>query len=224
MTLYDHGPDHNFVSMQESDNLFVAGTWQTGEPGFNPKFALAVHQVDQEVDDSGEIDCEEDSPLASDATLLKVAEAYSQGYLNGQQAIAVQLDESEERQKALAQAISRLKPVDEAKLAKQLWEAVLSLFRQAVGNAKIDDALMQQRCEEAVKSIDSERGESCLYVAPADVEFLRSYDCAIPIVADPELLPGSVYLDSESGQLTSGTLSIEQDIASRIGLDGGATC
>src|SRR5690606_35156020 len=69
----------------------------------------------------------------------KTADAYAQGYLNGQQAIAARFDEEQERHDALAQAIDQLKPADEVKLAKLLQKTVLSLFRQAVGDAELMD-------------------------------------------------------------------------------------
>ena len=129
----------------------------------------------------------------------------------------MQFDESQEQQNALATAINRLKPIDEARLARQLWEAVLSLFRQAVGDAKIDRELMLQRCEAALESIGKEIGEASLHVAPADASILQEHDCGVPVVADPELLPGSVRLVCASGQVTSGSLSIEQAIEDRVG-------
>jgi hypothetical protein len=70
-------------------------------------------------------------------------------------------------------------------------------------------------------------GEACLFVAPGDAILLREYDCNVPVVEDPELLPGSVRLDYPSGQITSGSLSIAQEFERRIranGVSGGVLC
>lgn len=237
MSLYNPLPDDGFSSAQDSVSLFVAGFWQMEETGFHPKYDLASRQPEYETEDSREKTAEnksveQEKELFAEALRRKTADAYAHGYLNGQQAIAVQLDESQGRQNALADAISRLEPADEAKLVRQLWEAVLSLFRHAVGDAEIDKELLQQRCETALKSIATEMGEACLYVAPDDARILQDYDCGVPVASDPKLLPGSVRVAYPSGQVTSGSLSIEQEIGARTGavaaeLDpefGGASC
>ncbi|HEY9090516.1 hypothetical protein [Parasphingorhabdus sp.] len=215
--------------MQDPDDRFVASYWQVEESAFRPAFDLKTRQPKDggqnnngsETDNIGE---EEEEKLAADLLAQKTADAYAQGYLSGQQAITAQLDEIKERRDDLAAAINRLKPADEGKLAKLLWEAVLSLLRQAVGHAEIDRLWLQERCEAALGSIDDRMGEACLYVAPGDVILLQEYDCGVPVVADAELLPGSVRLAYLSGQITYGSLSIVQELESRAGVAGGASC
>lgn len=223
--LYNPMSSDGFSPVQDKANQFVAGFWQVEETGFQPSYGSATHLQKCIVEDavnSSEDDCangrgEDEEQLFADTLSQKTADAYAQGYLDGQQAIAAQFDEDQERQNALATALHRLKPTDEAKPAKLLWEAVLSLFRQAVGDAQIDRELMQQRCEAALESIAIEMGEASLHVAPADACILVEHDCGVPVVADPDLLPGSVRLVYASGQVTSGSLSIEQAIEDRVG-------
>lgn len=213
--------DSDFSSAETFAKIFVTSPLQIKETGFLPRHHLSLEH--RKVAPTAD-DLEEDSKPPSHELNQKIADAYTQGYLNGQQAAVVQSDEILQGQDTLAVAISRLKTIDETKLAKQLWEAVFSLFQDAVGNAKVDKKLMQQRCDAAVEMINADLGEACLHVAPSDAKILQDYDCEIPIIEAPELLPGSVHLIYASGEVLSGTQQIAQGIESRIDLAGGDPC
>lgn len=213
--------DNGFSSAGNPANLFVTGPLQIDETGFHPKFDLSLEHRDLAPKND---DLEDESKPPRDQLNEKIADAYTQGYLNGQQAVIVQSDEIEQGHDVLATAINRLQIIDESKLAKQLWEAVLSLFQEAVGNARINKKLLQQRCDAALEIISADLGEACLHVAPSDAKILQGYDCEIPIVAVPELLPGSVRLIYASGEIRSGSIPIVQEIESRIDLAGGDPC
>lgn len=217
MTLSEDG----FSSMQNPATFVVYNPLQIKETGFHPKFDTSLEHQDQAPKND---DLEEEVNAPSDEPNEKIADAYTQGYLNGQQAAMVQDDENQQVQDALAAAMNRLVIIDETKLEKQFWEAVLSLFNQAVGNAKIDKQLMQQRCSAALEMIGQDLSEACLHVAPSDAKILQDYDCKVPIIAAPELLPGSVQLLYAAGEIRSGTLSMSQEIESRISLAGGDPC
>lgn len=220
MTLYNSVPLDGFTPLQNLEDRFVAGVWQVEETGFRPAFDMAALQEKPQSECHDENGPEEEGKLSADLLVLKTGDAYAQGYLIGQQAIAARLDEDQARHDALAEAINRLKPADEVKLTKLLQETVLSLFRQAVGYAEIDRLWLQGRCKAALENIAEDMGEACLFVAPGDAILLREYDCSVPVVEDPELLPGSVRLDYPSGQITSGSLSIAQEFERRIGANG----
>ena len=220
MTLYNPVSADGFTPLQNREDRFVAGVWQVEETSFRPAFGMAALQEKSHSECHDDNGAKGEDKLAADLLAQKTADAYAQGYLNGQQAIAARFDEEQERHDALAQAIDQLKPADEVKLAKLLQKTVLSLFRQAVGHAEIDGSWLQKRCEAALESIVEEMGEASLFVAPGDAILLREYDCNVPVVEDPELLPGSVRLDYPSGQITSGSLSIAQEFERRIGANG----
>lgn len=213
--------DSDFSSAETFAKIFVTSPLQIKETSFHPRHHMSLeHRKVAPITD----DLEAESKPPSDELNQKIADAYTQGYINGQQAAAVQSDERQQGQDTLATAISRLKTIDETKLTKQLWEAVFSLFQEAVGNAKIDKRLMQQRCDVALEMIGSDLGEACLHVAPSDAKILQDYDCEIPIIEEPELLPGSVHLIYALGEVLSGTQQIAQGIESRIDLAGGDPC
>tara|TARA_R110000772_G_scaffold75873_1_gene164332 strand:+ start:819 stop:1475 length:657 start_codon:yes stop_codon:yes gene_type:complete len=214
--------DHGFSSAEDPAKFFVTGPLQIKETGFHPKYDLSLEQK-EDAPKNDDLAGENATP-PNDELNQKIADAYTQGYLNGQQAVMVQYDEDQQAQDSLATAIGRLKTVDESKLAKQLCETILSLFQEAVGKAKIGKLLLQRRCDAALEMINAERGEACLHVAPGDAKILQGYDCEIPIIATPELLPGSVHLVYASGQIISGSSSIAQELENRIDLTGGEPC
>jgi len=213
--------DSSFSSAHELTNMFVTGRLQIEETGFHPKYNLPLRHVEQDIKD-GEVE-NESKPL-EDHLSQKITDAYMQGYVLGQQAAIVQYDERQANQDTLAAAIDRLGTIDDGRLSKQLSEAVLSLFQQAVGNAKIDKKMLQERCDAALEIIGADMDEACLHVAPCDAKILQDYDCPIAVVADADLLPGSVRVAYKSGQIIGGSLSMAQEIESHAALAGGATC
>lgn len=217
MTLSDQG----FSAPQNPTGLFITSPLQIADSGFHPKYDLREPHGEQAQQDD---DVEERAQLRDEALHQDISDAYARGYLNGQQAAMVQYDQDQGERDALAAALRRLKMTDQSKLAKQLWETVLILFEEAVGNAKIDKQLMQGRCDEAVAMIDASLGEATLQVALSDAKILQSYDCEIPIVAKPELLPGSAHLVYASGEIRAGSLAIVKEIESRIDLASDDPC
>lgn len=202
-------------------DMFVTGPLKMEETGFNPKFEQFRLTKKSEAKDA---DLRPEPTALSDALDEEIADAYVQGYVTGQQAALVVFDEQQESQDRLATAVNQLKLIDDGQLSKQLLDAVLLLFRQAVGDAKVSKKLMQERCDAAVEMINADVEEACLYVAPSDVKTLRHYEGSFPLEADPELLPGSVRLVYASGQIISGTAAVAEEIKARVSVTGDVTC
>ncbi len=213
--------DNDFTSVKHSPDFIMTGSLQMRETAFHPKYDWRL-DCGSEPPEKDRI--EEETEPSDDGLNKEIADAYAQGYLNGQQAAMVRDDQDDHARDLLAAAINRLKIVDEAKLAQQFWEVILSLFEQAVGHANIDREFMEQRCDEAVALINENIGEPCLHVAASDADILQDYDCEIPIKVDPVLLPGSVRLTHAAGQIISGTITISEEIETRLGSPDGDTC
>ena len=213
--------NRNFSAPDNPVGLFVTSPLQIEDRGFLPKYDLNEKRSEQVLQE--EVSHDETVP-ETDGLNQKIAEAYAQGYLKGQQAAVVQDDQIQKDKDVLAAALVRLKIVDETQLVAQLWEAVLTLFQEALGDAKIDKELLRQRCDSAIEMIDTNRGEAFLHVASGDAKILQNYECTIPIVATPELPTGSVHLLYASGEITAGSIAITQEIESRIKRAGGDSC
>ncbi len=213
--------DNEFSSAEHSPDFNMTGSLQMRETAFHPKYDW---RLDCGSEPPEEDDIEEGSESSDNGLNKEIADAYAQGYLNGQQAAMVHDDQDDHARNLLAAALNRLKIVDEAKLTQQFWEVILSLFEQAIGHANMDRELMQQRCDEAVASINENIGEACLHIAASDADILQDYDCDIPIMVDPALLPGSVRLTHAAGQILSGTNAMTEEIESRIDPREGGSC
>ncbi len=213
--------DNVFSAADCHRNMFVTGPLEMEETGFNPKYEQSGQAQKHDAKDT---DLEHDPTPVSDALNEKIAEAYAQGYVAGQQAALVASDEQQECQDRLTAAINQLRMVDDGQLSKQLFEAVLSLFHQAVGDAKINKQLMQERCDAVVEMINADVEEACLYVAPSDAKALQHYKGSFPLEADPELSPGSVRLVYGSGQIISGTAAVAEEVRTRMSVAGDVAC
>jgi len=213
--------DNVFSAAEYHTNMFVTGPLEMEETGFNPKYEQAGQTQKRGAKD---VDLEHDPTPVSDALDEKMADAYAHGYVNGQQAALAASDEQQESQDRLAAAINQLRMVDDGQLSKQLFETVLLLFHQAVGDAKVSKQLMQERCDAVVEMINADVDEACLYVAPSDAKTLQHYKGSFSLEADPELSPGSVRLAYGSGQIISGTAAVAEEIKTRASVAGGVGC
>ncbi|QTD56480.1 hypothetical protein [Parasphingorhabdus cellanae] len=211
----------DFSAPSRNRNFIVSGSLQMIQKGFHPRYNW---REDNKREHPEKACAEDETEQLDDGLNQEIAEAYAQGYLNGQQAVMVHQDQIDREESALAAALNRLKIGDQAKLAKLLWKVLLSLFEQSVGHVAADPELMRRRCDAAVALLRDGIGQACLHVAATDADILRDYNCDIPIKVDPSLLPGSVRLTHEAGQIISGTIAITKEIESRIGSAGSEPC
>ena len=64
----------------------------------------------------------------------------------------------------------------------------------------------------------------CVYMLPRLIRnCCRYHDCPVPVLPDANLLPGSVRLVYGSGEITSGSTAMAQEIENRARLAGGAS-
>ncbi|GAB5481238.1 MAG: hypothetical protein Pars92KO_09950 [Parasphingorhabdus sp.] len=213
--------ERSFSPVHSHDDIFIINSLGAKETAFQATYDMPLRRAEQD----GLDDVPENEPEPEvDSIDQQIADAYARGYLNGQRAAMVQLEEGEASQDTLASSINRLKTIDAGHLSKQLWEVVLSLFEQAVGHARTNKKLLQERCDAAIELIAADVGEVCLYVAAADTKLLQNHDCPVPVLPDANLLPGSVRLVYGSGEITSGSTAMAQEIENKARLAGGASC
>jgi len=153
-------------------------------------------------------------PLA--AVDQQYADGFEKGYSEGFEAGRATVLEIENQSDALAIAIDSLKPVDIEKLTALLYLVVLDLFKEAIGTACPEQELLLDRCHLAVSKISKEYGDASIYVAPNDVAILGIFSDAITIRADEALLPGSVRLVHEHGEIVAGSVAIIDQIEDEL--------
>ncbi|MEH6757810.1 MAG: hypothetical protein V7676_09875 [Parasphingorhabdus sp.] len=213
--------NQGFSPLDDSISVFIPSPFRFEDTGFLPKYTANLELRTNAIEPD---DRDENIASPDDALNQRISDAYTQGYLNGQQAAMVHADEHLQREDGLAEALNRLKTSDDKMLTKKLLEAVLSLFQEAVGNAKIDRIFLEQRCQAALDMLKGDTVGACLHVAESDAKILQGYDCDIPIIATSELLPGAVQLVYPSGQIISGSLPMVQALESRIISAGNPSC
>jgi len=188
---------------------FSAQKWDLGK-GF---IAANGYAKDVQIDD---IDSEVDESIHSSWTEEDITAAFAKGYAEGETNALAAIDDTNAQREKLSQALLGFHRTADDGLAKKLWAAIRQLFNEAVGDADIDEKLFLSRCEKALKLIDKNRGKSVLYVSPSDEKILNELGDDVSIVADEELLPGSVRLVHEGGEIRAGSIAIKDKIDKHI--------
>ncbi|VAV97756.1 hypothetical protein MNBD_ALPHA04-489 [hydrothermal vent metagenome] len=205
----------------DNDGLqnFVTRDWQSSSTSeFCAKYQSGHVCVETQLHDSG---LESETVIADDDA---IAEAYAKGFLDGKAEIAAQRDDKLTQSNRLADAIGNLGQMENGKLTDLLWKAVRHIVQEAIGQNSVDKEALIKRCEEAASSIEQNIGEAILYVAPADVELLNKHNMEMKIIADNDLLPGSVKLVHRDGEYISGTAASSIAIDEKLDIEGQPKC
>ena len=158
--------------------------------------------------------------LVDDVAEKLMQDAYANGYRDGQNAVLVEAEEVKLERDRLAIAIEVLHHVDGNLLSSHLWDALLSLFKEAVGNADIDKDFFQQRCREVIASIDTEIGCGYLEVSPSDKLLLPTLQEGLEVRINDDLLAGSVRLVQGASEISAGSSVIAQALEKKSVLSG----
>lgn len=132
------------------------------------------------------------------------SEAFAQGYDEGQRVLCEAIAAERAALADLAAGLEAMKPQSTAALGHMLAETVDRLVRQIVGEVAIDTATLQARCVAAVQLIGDETAPSRLRLSPADAERLAGVALPVPIVADRNVAPGTVLLETALGWVEDG--------------------
>ncbi len=138
-----------------------------------------------------------------DADALK-AEAFADGYDEGQRVLCEAIASERAALADLAASLEAMKPQSTAALGHMLAETVDRLVRQIVGEVAVDTATLQARCLAAVGLIGDETAPCRLRLNPADAERLAAAALPVPIVADRNIAPGTVLLETAQGWVEDG--------------------
>lgn len=132
------------------------------------------------------------------------AAAFAQGFEEGRRAVEDMIGEERAAMAGLVASLEVLKPQPSQALAMLLSETVERLVRQIMGTVTIDRDTLLERCEHAAELIGEEAGPMRLRLHPADLELLADASIDTPLVGDPQLLRGTIRLETDEGWIEDG--------------------
>lgn len=138
-----------------------------------------------------------------DLATLK-SEAFAEGYDEGQRVLCEAIAAERQALAELAASLEAMKPQSTPALGHMLAETVDRLVRQIVGEVAVDAATLQTRCLAAIRLIGDETAPCRLRLNPADAERLAAAALPVPIVADKNVAPGTVLLETAQGWIEDG--------------------
>jgi flagellar assembly protein FliH len=145
-------------------------------------------------------------------------DAYDLGYRAGFDAASASFAEERERLTRLAASCAALSPEPSEELSMLLAEIVDRLVRATVGEVAIDGDRLLERARRAAAVVAAANDARTLHLNPADFDLIDPDALPIPIVADPNVAPGSVRIDDSAGWVEDG-ISVHLDaLTEQLGL------
>jgi flagellar assembly protein FliH len=133
------------------------------------------------------------------------AEAFAQGFDEGQRTAFAAIELEHAAMDRLAGALMDVRAEPPADLARMLSETVARLVRQVVGEAAaIDTDLLAERTHAVAALITEDSGPARLRLNPADLERIDGLRPDLKLVADPSIAEGSVVAETASGWVEDG--------------------
>lgn len=132
------------------------------------------------------------------------ANAFAQGFDEGVKTARAELEADRAAHLRLALALEQLQPQSSGTLSALLSTAVLRLVRQIAGEVEVDADLLARRCLAVAECIEDEVGQPSLYLHPDDIALMEQKGLPVRLLADPEMLRGSVRLETSDGWVEDG--------------------
>lgn len=132
------------------------------------------------------------------------ADAFAQGFDEGVRTARGEIDADRAAHLRLALALEQLQPQSSGALSALLSTAVLRLVRQIAGEVEVDVELLARRCQAVAECVEEEVGQPALYLHPDDIELMEQKGLPVRLLADAEMLRGSVRLETADGWVEDG--------------------
>lgn len=133
------------------------------------------------------------------------ADAFAQGFDEGVRAARAELEADRAAHLRLSLALEQLQPQSSGALSALLSTAVLRLVRQIAGEVQVDSDLLARRCMAVADCVEEEVGQPTLYLHPHDVVLMEQKGLGgVRLVGDPDMLRGSVRLETADGWVEDG--------------------
>jgi flagellar assembly protein FliH len=132
------------------------------------------------------------------------ADAFSEGFAAGHRSATEALSEECAQLRALLAKAEALQPEASDAVAALIAETVLRLVTDIVGNAPVDQALLERRIDEAMAVITECDAARNVVLHPDDAALLNNGAIALPIVPDATLARGDLRIECASGSIEHG--------------------
>lgn len=144
---------------------------------------------------------EAEPPVSIDSL---TADAFTQGFDEGMRVARAEMETDRAAHLRLALALEQLQPESSGALSALLSTAVLRLVRQIAGEVEIDAGLLEKRCLAIVECVEAEVGQPALHLHPGDVALMEAKNLPVRLIANEEMLRGSVRLETADGWVEDG--------------------
>jgi flagellar assembly protein FliH len=131
-------------------------------------------------------------------------QAYAEGLAEGRRTVEAEVAAERDAVARLAEVLENLRPEPPRELGLLLAETVKRLVRQIVGEVEIDGEALLARAHAAAEVVADETGPVRMRLHPEDRERLRDARIDVELVADSQLAPGTVVLETGDGWLEDG--------------------
>ena len=132
------------------------------------------------------------------------ADAFAEGFNEGRRTVEMEVAAERQAVAALAETLEQYRPEAPEGLAELLAETVDRLVRQIVGEVVIDAEMLQSRVMHVASVIIDASAPARMRLHPDDLDRLANADMDLDLIADPDLLPGSVIVETGTGWIEDG--------------------
>ncbi|MEQ1551854.1 FliH/SctL family protein [Sphingorhabdus sp.] len=129
---------------------------------------------------------------------------FERGLAEGQALAEAAFSEERRRLQALVAAADALQPIEPEKLRDLVCTTVERLVREIVGATPVDPELLRRQVGEAIQIAETVGSDAVLRLAPDDVALFDGFELGLPIIADTQLTPGTLRLETQTGAVEHG--------------------
>ncbi|WP_185829271.1 FliH/SctL family protein [Sphingomonas ginkgonis] len=157
-------------------------------------------------------------PIIVPEPVEPAADAFARGYAEGAREAEQRFAVERLRTRALLAACEAFQPEPSEGLAVLIAETVERLVRKIVGEVAVDPVTLLARAERAAAAIAAADQARTLFLHPDDVPLIDAAAFPLPILADPEIAPGSLRIETATGWVEDGTDVMLDALTEELGL------
>jgi flagellar assembly protein FliH len=132
------------------------------------------------------------------------ADAFSQGFDAGHRTATEALSEECAQLRALLTKAEALQHEPSEAVTALITETVLRLVTEIVGNAPVDQAMLEQRITQAMAVVTECDAARALVLHPDDHALLADCNMSLPLMVDPDMPRGDLRIDCAAGSIEHG--------------------
>jgi len=155
--------------------------------------------------------------IAEEQTLDQMlADAYAKGFAEAEKLKDAAATADKENADKLAASIDKLKPQSDALISKLLLKSVHGLTIQAIGRIGPDGDFLKAQAEKLAALIHESMGDAALHIHPNDLDLFGEFECGVKIIADANLLRGTLRIVHSEGWIEQGTQPLLDELQNML--------